>query len=177
MQRKQNSFESLCEEWFPKEAEGAQHQCKPSGYFIIYNLYSEIYCFPFICFTIQKKKAGLCAKKLVDGSQCSEWMFKVQLNHFLGYQRNTAVLPWHFLSHVLPFHSYSRYHILPSPCFSAQTRGTEILQQHIVSVIWALSWGLGLSFIENHSSSIVSSWRFVSLNWIFIRMFQYVMKT
>lgn len=72
VQREQNSFESLCEEWFPKEAEGAHHQCKPSGYFIIYNLYSEKYCFPFICFTNQKEKAGLCAKKLVDDSQCSE---------------------------------------------------------------------------------------------------------
>lgn len=71
VQRKQSSFESLSEGCFPKETEGAQHQGKPSGYFIIYYLYSERYCFPFICFSNQKEKAGLCAQKLVEGSQCS----------------------------------------------------------------------------------------------------------
>lgn len=81
MQRQQNSFESLCEGCFPKETEGAQDPGKPSGYFIIYYLYSERFCFTFICFTNQKEKVDLCAKKI-------DWGFSVfwmdVLNYFQG---------------------------------------------------------------------------------------------
>uniref|UniRef100_A0A8V0YC28 MFSD2 lysolipid transporter B, sphingolipid n=1 Tax=Gallus gallus TaxID=9031 RepID=A0A8V0YC28_CHICK len=40
---------------------------------------------------------------------------------------------WRKIGRLMP--CYSKYHILLSPCFSAQTRKREILQQHTVSVI------------------------------------------
>lgn len=136
-------YSLIIKEFFPWKLKEYSIKVKPLVYLLFIICIMTETIFPHIHFTNQEEKTGLCAKRC---RILNKWILMLHLTVFLDINEIKHLL-WNVLRYVLLLPSYSKYHILLSPCFSAQTRKREILQQHTVSVIWVISWELGLCFI------------------------------